>query len=61
MSNNLNVNFEAAIAEDRERLKISRNNADRIDKWAGKVIENIFNTLFLGVNRYFACFHRGGI
>ncbi len=47
LSNNLDVNFEAAIAEDRERLKISRNNADRIANWADIVIENIFNTLFL--------------
>ena len=47
LSNNLDVNFEAAIAEDRERLKISRNNADRIDNWADIVIENIFNTLYL--------------
>jgi hypothetical protein len=47
LSNNLNINFEAAIAEDRERLKESKSKAGQIHKWANIIIENIFNTLFL--------------
>ena len=47
LSNNLNLNFEAAIAEDRERLKESRSKEGQIQKWADIIIENIFNTLFL--------------
>jgi phosphate/sulfate permease len=47
LSNNLNINFEAAIAEDIERLKESKSKAGQMHKWANIIIENIFNTLFL--------------
>ncbi len=47
LSNNLTINFEASIGEDRERLKGSKNKAGQIQKWANTIIENIFRTLVL--------------
>ncbi len=47
LSNNIDYSFEAAISEDRERLKESRAKADQIEKWANTTIANIFNTLSL--------------
>jgi len=45
LSNNLNLNFEAAIAEDLERLKESKSKTGQIHNWANIIIENIFETL----------------
>jgi phosphate/sulfate permease len=47
LSKNLTANFEAGIAEDRERLKGSKNKAGQIQKWANTIMENIFRTLVL--------------
>lgn len=47
ISDNLVISFEAAISDDRERLKSSKNKEDQIQKWSNIIIESIFDTLFL--------------
>lgn len=47
ISDNLNVCFEAASAEDLERLRNTKSEAGKIQKWANIIIANVFKTLFL--------------
>ena len=47
ISDNIVISFEAAISEDRERLKSSKNKVYQIQNWSNITIENIFDTLFL--------------
>jgi phosphate/sulfate permease len=47
IGDNLGVCFEAAISEDRQRLKDARSEAYRIQKWSNIIVSNIFKTLFL--------------
>jgi Na+/phosphate symporter len=47
IGNSLEVCFEAAVSEDRQRLRDARSEADRIRKWSNVIVSNIFKTLFL--------------
>jgi len=47
ISDNIVISFEAAISDDRERLKSSKNKEDQIQKWSNIIIEKIFDTLLL--------------
>jgi hypothetical protein len=47
ISDNLGQCIEAAISEDRERLKGAKNRADQFEKRAGVIVENTFKTLLL--------------
>jgi hypothetical protein len=47
ISDNLGVCFEAASAADLERLRNTRSEAEKIQKWADIIVENIFETLLL--------------
>lgn len=47
ISDSLDLCFEAAFSEDRQRLKDATTWTDKIQKWANIIIENTFETLFL--------------
>ena len=46
ISDSLDLCFEAAFSEDRQRLKDATTWTDKIQKWANIIIENSFETLF---------------
>ena len=45
ISDNLSICFEAASSADLERLRNTKSEAEKIQKWANIIIENIFKTL----------------
>jgi phosphate/sulfate permease len=47
ISDNLGDCFEAAFSEDRERLRDSRGQVGKIQRWANIIVANVFKTLFL--------------
>ena len=47
ISDNLGICFEAAVSEDRQRLRNAKSEADKIQKWSDIIVANIFKTLFL--------------
>jgi phosphate/sulfate permease len=47
ISDTLGTCFEAAFTEDRQRLKDTKVETEKIQKWADVIVANIFKTLFL--------------
>jgi phosphate/sulfate permease len=47
ISDNLGTCFEATFSEDRQKLRNTKSESDKIQKWANIIIANIFKTLFL--------------
>ncbi|MBC8456767.1 MAG: inorganic phosphate transporter [Deltaproteobacteria bacterium] len=47
ISDTLGTCFEAAFLEDRQRLKNTKAETEKIQKWADVIVANIFKTLFL--------------
>jgi len=47
ISDNLGVCFEAAFSEDHQRIRSTRSESGRIQKWANTLVANLFNTLSL--------------
>jgi phosphate/sulfate permease len=47
ISDNIGLFYQALLSEDLERLKKTRSEAERIQKWADTIVANIFKTLSL--------------
>jgi phosphate/sulfate permease len=47
ISDNLGIFYQALLSGDLERLKKTRSEAEKIQKWADTIVANIFKTLFL--------------
>ncbi len=47
ISDNLGICFEGAFAEDQQRIRDTRSESSRIQKWANTLVANLFNALSL--------------